>query len=718
MFGFGRKQAEEKALSEMRHPGRAPWLLGFLKRTRFDYAKEVGSGIDSSVVTAPLQWIQRAFPEGRLQVMGGPADDRKEKEAHPLVELIRQPNPHYGDAALWAATIFSYGVAGNAYWIKARPRRLPEELWYAPHWMIQPKWPDDGSAFISHYEYKPGSNVRPIRLEVEDVVHFRHGIDPGNMRLGLSPLHGVLREIFMDLEASNFVASLLRNMGVPGAVISPDGGGQATPDDVEAVKSWFKDAFGGDRRGAPLVMGGPTKVQQYGFNPQQMDLSVARDVAEERVCACLGIPAAVVGFGAGLQTAKVGATMSELRTLAWTNGVVPLMRSFADELQRAMAEMLDDGDEVRFDTDGVMALAEFRLSNATSWNTMVQGGWAQVAEARQAMGLDVDDSHRIYLRPFSAIETPAGQPARAPSAGGGDDGGSEGDPDPAERGAPDGGKKDDHDHEDERLRRAPRASATQRERGRRYVRALSQIENGLSSAVEGRLKGFFGKLGRTAAEAARPVLEAELMERAAAPGATKSDQIVVEAILQQLELPLEQRALKEIYERHFLKVAEEVAQAGKIIGLAADLPDPVARAVVAAGGRRSGLVDLTAQSRAALFDALAEGRAAGEGAQQLAGRIADEVGGGPWTSPEIRARTIARTETKFAQNVSTLASAGHAGVQQFVIFDGRLGPGRSDPNHIARDGLIVDAETANQMAAEEHPNGTLSFAPYFQEDEE
>src|SRR3546814_10597743 len=143
-----------------------------------------------------------------------------------------------------------------------------------------------------------------------------------------------------------------------------------------------------------------------------MELSAARDVAEERVCALLGIPAAVVGFGAGLQTAKVGATMGELRTLAWTNGVLPSARSLAGELDRSFAEMMEDADKASFDTSEVLALAEYRLAQATAWNTMVVGGWALVAEARDAMGMDVDDSHRIYLRPFSSIEVPAGPQPR------------------------------------------------------------------------------------------------------------------------------------------------------------------------------------------------------------------------------------------------------------------------------------------------------------------
>jgi hypothetical protein len=116
-----------------------------------------------------------------------------------------------------------------------------------------------------------------------------------------------------------------------------------------------------------------------------------------------------------------------------------------------------------------------------------------------------------------------------------------------------------------------------------------------------------------------------------------------------------------------------------------------------------------------MFDALAEGRAEGEGAQQLADRIDSYVQGGPWSSAAVRAQVIARTETKYAQNVSTIERARAGGVDRFMVFDGRLGPGRSDVYCMARNNKVVTADQATAMAAAEHPNGTLSLAPYFEE---
>ncbi|UFX01146.1 phage portal protein [Sinorhizobium medicae WSM1115] len=683
-----------KALTGMRHAPRPLLTSGLLRRTRFDYRREIGDCLDASVVTAPVQWVQRSLPEARLTVMrygrGGKVDDLAD---HDMLSLIARPNEYYGDIALWSGTVLSYCIAGNAYWLKARNGvGRPAELWYVPHWTMKPYGREDGSSLLSHYVYSPGGGIEPIKVEPADVVHFRHGIDPRDPRLGISPLDGAIREIFMDLESSNFVASLLRNMGVPGVVISPRGG-VVPAEDVEATKAWFQQAFGGDRRGGPLVMGAPTDVAPYGFNPQQMNMSEARDVAEERVCASLGIPAAVVGFGAGLQSTKVGATMAEMRKLAWHNGVLPIGRVFADEIDRSLLPDFGPATgrvKTVWDTSEVLALADDEDKETERWNKRVQGGWVMVSEAREAAGLDVDDSHKIYLRPISVVEVAAGAPPRDGQAT----------EEPKERGE------------------KAVAPLQARRAGTRFLRLVAAQEEPRARAFEERLKVFFKELGKAARQAALPLIEEEDLSPKEKAIEEKSDELLVARILDALGIGTHWTTFRQMFEAQYLEVAKEVSQAAELAGISGSLPDPVGRAVAAAGGRRAGLIDLSAQSKAALFDAIAEGRAEGLGATQLATRIADHVEGGPWASPEIRARIIARTETKYAQNISTIERGRAAGVERFIIFDGRLGPGRSLPSHIARNGGIVTAAEAMQMAAAEHPNGTLSFSPYFGDDQD
>ena len=469
------------------------------------------------------------------------------------------------------------------------------------------------------------------------------------------------------------------------------------PDDVQSTKSWFAEAFGGDRRGGPLVMGAPTDVQAFGFNPQQLNMSEGRDVAEERVCACLGIPAAVVGFGAGLQQTKVGATMKELRQLAWHNGVLPMGRSLADELKRSLLADFGDttGLDLYWDVENVLALQEDQEKQESRWNERVKSGGVTVFEYRQGLGMEADDSHRFYMRPINLIEVPEGEAGRNI----GDD------PAPGKEKKSLGQKEGDDD--------GPRASPAAMKRGEAFVRIVNRQQRGLEAAFEKPLKALFVRFGKAAGDAARELI----IEQEGKSHGTKEEDLLVAQILEKLGIAKWTGELRRAYEAQYLEVAKTMSDAAERAGLSATLPDPVARSIVASGGRRAGMVDIEGQSRNAMFAALAEGRAEGEGAQALANRIAGHVEGGHWQSAETRARIIARTETKYAQNISTIERAKAGGVQQFIVFDGRLGPGRSLESHIARDGSIVSAAEADAMAAAEHPNGTLSFAPYFQEDE-
>lgn len=712
------------SLTQMRHAAQSLFFGGLLKRTRFDYAREVGDMLDASVVMAPIMWLQRALPEANLALRERKQGGKVEPvEEHEMLELIRNPNPYYGDIALWAATILSFAIDGNAYWIKVRDLSgRVRELWYVPHWMIEPKAGLDGTEFLSHYEYTPGTGFGRFPLDPADVVHFRNGLNPRDLRRGISPVHSTIREIFADMESSNFVASLLRNMGVPGVVISPKQGAIPTPEDVEATKAWFQQTFSGDGRGGTLVMGAPTDVQPYGFNPQQMNLSEARDVAEERVCAALGIPAAVVGFGAGLQQTKVGATMEELRKLAWHNGVLPLGRALADELQRSLLPDFEKPGrgramrrlELFWDTDEVLALQEDENKQTERKLKEFEAGAITLYDYLSETGREADESHKYYLRPIAKLEVPLAEAGRGREAGQAGDvqyvtRGQLTGTEPMPKALPKPEQKS-NPLEDWLPAGARDASPEAIARGERFALMLRREERGQREAFAAALQPLFEGWGDTAGRIAADVLRAR-GEKALTPETKESE--LIQQIIDLLNLEAWEQGLSSRYQAQYLAIARKTAAALEEAGFGTGLPDPVMRQIIAAGGTRAGLIDLDAQTRAAIFDALAEGRAQGEGVTALANRIANQVEGGVWSNAETRARVIARTETKHAQNISTLEAGRAAGVEEYVIFDGRFGEPRSELSHIARDGKIVSAEDAWTMATNMRPNCTLSFAPHF-----
>jgi HK97 family phage portal protein len=383
----------------------------FLPRTGFDYQAAVGDGLGSSVLMAPIRWICRNFPSAPLQVLDA---DNAPIEDHPMVNLLRRPTPHYSGKLLWMATLLSWCLDGNAYWIKVWNKAASSvlELWYVPHWMLKPvspatatvPKPDDtklGDDFISHYEYHVDGQVFAVRIE--DVVHFRDGIDPREPRKGLSALGSLFREIFTDDEAANFSAALLKNLGIPGIIISPDGEHTPSPEDVEAVKDYVDEEFAGDRRGKPMTMSGPTKVQEFGFSPEQLTLKELRRIPEERVSAIYGVAAIVAGLGAGLDRSTF-ANFSEAREAAYEENIIPTQGLMSEELRHQLLPDFGEGweqQEVAFDLSNVRVLQADRNKEAERVGTLYTKGVITRAEARGELRIDAGPEDEVYWVPIA-----------------------------------------------------------------------------------------------------------------------------------------------------------------------------------------------------------------------------------------------------------------------------------------------------------------------------
>jgi len=393
-----------KSLGRMVFPRAGSWGRWFRLRGGFNYAREVGDGFSSSVITNPVMWMARTFPEAPLIVA-----DQEDAPVllHPMVQLLRRPNPYYSGTLLWMATIVSWLMNGDAYWIKIRNGTgTVSEVWWVPTSIIEPAVdPGREDVFITHYVYRP--NGEEVRLENEDVVHFRYGLDPDNPRVGWSPLKGVLREVFTDDEAANFTAALLRNMGVPGVIVSPKGDREPSPDDVAAAKSYVKEEFTGDRRGEPLVFSGPTEVSQFGFSPEQLNLKALRRIPEERVSGAIGIPAIICGFGAGLDRSTF-ANYAEAREAAYEDGIIPTQRLFAEDLWHQLLPDFDGQHASRtvgWDRSKVRVLQDDRNKEAERAATLVKAGLFTRAQGLQALGEETTPADDVYLLPLNVVIT-------------------------------------------------------------------------------------------------------------------------------------------------------------------------------------------------------------------------------------------------------------------------------------------------------------------------
>jgi len=244
------------------------------------------------------------------------------------------------------------------------------------------------------------------------------------------------------------------------------------------------------------------------------------------------------------------------------------------------------------------------------------------------------------------------------------------------------------------------------------IRTLQELERKQSEAFAKKLRKVFTDLGKIVAEVAEERLKSREVDIE-----TKDPMTDAELISSLVDFGPVREALREEYAAQFDTVARTTfGEANTALGLAVNLPDPVAVRIVETGGRRLGLIDLRKQVRDSLFTTIAEAREQGLGPDAIARLIREDIPKGPWTSVEIRSRIIARTETSHAQRTSMIEFSKASGARHAMILDARLGP--TDEECEALDGVIVTIEEAEQLMDDEHPQGTRQMVPWYEAVEE
>lgn len=713
-----------KALSNLKRMvfPRQGWRAWLMPNSHFNYAREVGDGTRSSTVMAPLNWIARTFPAAPVGLWKILPDGQEDQEyGHDMIRLLHRPNEHYTGKLLMQATALDYYISGNAYWLKLRNGRgkgVPAQLWWVPSTIIEPKGPDnqDTSIFIDYYDYRP--NGVQVRISPEDVVHFRFGLDKENQRLGMSPMASVLREIFTDDEAANYTAALLKNMGVPGVVISPKEGGVSgpSPEDVKASKDYMSSQFTGDKRGEPLVMSGPTEVEQFGFSPEQMVLKDLRRIPEERVTAVLGIPAIVAGLGAGLDRSTF-ANFAEARKAAYESNTIPAQEVMAEDIR---FQLLPDFEpdpmqfKVAFDLSNVRILQEDEHKRAERLDIGVRGGWIKRGEARRELGFEATEADDVYLVPIALVETSTdGSATQNPNL-----------PDqPTEEDDPEvpGILAGSITYEEQKAflltKGLKEGRKTELEKGQQkyqqvLIKQLDRDATVIAKALRSELEREFAGLGTKAAKAFSATIKADdLTKNLDAVRLKVSDDLAAQKVI--VELKLDEWVEKTLKARLGASAARVVLQTlGTVqesLNLEIALPDADTNQIVEAGGKRAGLIDISTQTKQAIMRSIAKGRELKLDPGAIAKLIEDEVPKGRFVNAgaAYRAETIALTEIKYAQNKAAIAVyKASAHIKECIAFDGT-----GDDECAARNGETFSFAEAETESENEHPNGSLSWAP-------
>lgn len=372
--------------------------------SNFDYRREAGILWENSIILPCVKWAIKGFLEAPLicERTNAKGEWEKDTDGHPLIDLLDNPNPYYDGDTLWAGSLISDLIDGNDYWFLNPSRAmLPAEIYYLPHFQVSLMW-EKPTDFVTKYRYRP-QGLAPKDYDPKLVAHFRNGLDPLNFRKGLSDCGAILREVCSDNEASTAAAATMRNMGLIGLFMSPREPGRSLTDpEREKLQEMGKAKFTGERRGEPYVSTIGMDIEQLGFSPEQMAFDAVRRIPEERITAAFGIPAVVVGMGAGLERATL-ANVENLERKAYRSMLVPLWKRRGKQLSRRMLPVYgDDPKKCRlvFDTSKVQGLQEDMNAKSKRIEGLYKGEIIMRSEARREIGEEVDEARdNVFYKP-------------------------------------------------------------------------------------------------------------------------------------------------------------------------------------------------------------------------------------------------------------------------------------------------------------------------------
>lgn len=364
--------------------------------TAVDYVQAAGDLWRNSVVGICANWWMLSVPEAVAVVRRDDGNgEYTDLDDHPASLLLRSPAPPlWTRQRMFGAVILSLLTDGNAYIVKVRNNRgVPAQLQWVPHFQMEPRWPSDAGGTtvpISHYEqYVDGTWYR---REVEDVIHIRFGVDPDNVRKGLSPLKQQLRQVYADNEYSSVIASLMANSLMTPFVVSPkDSLSGAALDETasQQLRRAIMARTTGDKRGEPLVIGSPMELTRLGISPDEMAVETLTNQWTSRICAAMMIDPMVVGLPSDSNTHYDNRIQAERG--AWYNGILPVLSLIAGDLtqQLLMPEYHPSPDlSIVFDTSQVRALQN---DVDAQYKRLVLAAGGPILTPNEARGmLDVD----------------------------------------------------------------------------------------------------------------------------------------------------------------------------------------------------------------------------------------------------------------------------------------------------------------------------------------
>ncbi len=310
-------------------------------------------------------------------------DGEKRYEMHPVVRLMRRPNPGQGRAELLEALIGQLLLSGNGYLEAVGEPGLPLELHVLRSDRMSLVPGKDGWPVA--YDYAVGGRKHRFDMTgpADPICHIK-SFHPQDDHYGLSPMQAAAVAVDVHNSASAWSKALLDNAARPsGAIVykGVDGQGSLSTDQYDRLVTEMELHHQGARNaGRPMLLEGGLDWKQMGFSPSDMEFQKTKETAAREIAIAFGVPPMLMGIPGD---ATYG-NYQEANRAFFRLTVLPLATRVSAAIAYWLSSHLGEEVELRPDLDQVPALAAERDQ---LWARVGSAEFLNEAEKRMLLGL-------------------------------------------------------------------------------------------------------------------------------------------------------------------------------------------------------------------------------------------------------------------------------------------------------------------------------------------
>lgn len=391
--------------------------------TPVDYAALAREGYQTNVyVYRAVKIIAQSIGSLRwIAVRRKAGGEVEEIPNHPVLDLLRRPNPRQGQSRFFEAVEAHLILQGNAYVQASGPtsgenRGKPSELYTMRPDRVKVIVGDQINP-VKGYQYI--AYTEPIVLPAEQVMHLRN-FHPLSDFYGMAALEPGARSVDTNNEGRTWNMKLLENSARPPGMFASE---QPLNDiQYQRVRQQIEERYAGAANaGTPMISdGSPVKWVPFGYTPAEMDWLNGLKMTAEEIGLAVGCPPELLGA-----SIKRFATYAEARKSLYHETILPEADYLRDELNTWLMPKFGDV-ELDYDRDGIEAIREDRAQVWSMAGEAWKDGRLTKNEARVAMGYDEEPDADYFVLPMTLTreDDPAAAADIPTEDGGGDPSGN------------------------------------------------------------------------------------------------------------------------------------------------------------------------------------------------------------------------------------------------------------------------------------------------------